>query len=253
MQTTLKPMLEMGVEPHFVTSLDYHEICTRFFENLPDCIRTELVAEIKATSGVFRLNPGPFTLIGNDFAEGLLREMRLNKAGLPAGEPSPTSAYYLAEYLGCNPIIFIGQTSLGFSDGLCYSPGTSYEDVWRPELGPFCSVEMKQWDQIVRERFILRRVPDYQGRPMYTEERLFSYLQQFESWIAAIQPQDHRRDGGRQWRSGPRRRQCRWPKRWSKYAATALPVDFPEHPGADRAESVKSSPACTAERKKPPV
>src|SRR6185295_5531061 len=27
---------------------------------------------------------------------------------------------------------------------------------------------------------ILRRIPDYQGRPMYTEERLFSYLQQFE-------------------------------------------------------------------------
>ena len=35
-QTTFQPLLEMGVEPHFVTSLDYHEICTRFFENLPD-------------------------------------------------------------------------------------------------------------------------------------------------------------------------------------------------------------------------
>jgi hypothetical protein len=39
---------------------------------------------------------------------------------------------------------------------------------------------MKQWEQIVRERYILRRIPDYQGRPMYTEERLFTYLQQFE-------------------------------------------------------------------------
>jgi hypothetical protein len=39
---------------------------------------------------------------------------------------------------------------------------------------------MKQWEQIVRERFILRRIPDQQGRPMYTEERLFTYLQQFE-------------------------------------------------------------------------
>jgi hypothetical protein len=88
-------------------------------------------------------------------------------------------AYYLAEHLGCDPIIFIGQ-DLGFSDGLCYAPGTSYEDVWRPELSRFCTVEMKQWEQIVRERFILRRIPDYQGQPMYTEERLFTYLQQFE-------------------------------------------------------------------------
>ena len=39
---------------------------------------------------------------------------------------------------------------------------------------------MKQWEQIVRERFILRKIPDYQGVPMYTEERLFTYLQQFE-------------------------------------------------------------------------
>jgi hypothetical protein len=39
---------------------------------------------------------------------------------------------------------------------------------------------MKQWEQIARERFILRKIPDYQGRPMYTEERLFTYLQQFE-------------------------------------------------------------------------
>jgi hypothetical protein len=81
--------------------------------------------------------------------------------------------------MGCDPIIFIGQ-DLGFSDGLCYAPGTSYEDVWRPELSRFNTLEMKQWEQIVRDRNILRQVPDYQGRPTYTEERLFTYLQHFE-------------------------------------------------------------------------
>src|SRR5208282_3329359 len=39
---------------------------------------------------------------------------------------------------------------------------------------------MKQWEQIVRDRPILRKIPDYQGRPMYTEERHFTYLLQFE-------------------------------------------------------------------------
>jgi hypothetical protein len=39
---------------------------------------------------------------------------------------------------------------------------------------------MKQWEQIARDRAILRKVPDQQGRPMYTEERLFTYLQHFE-------------------------------------------------------------------------
>jgi hypothetical protein len=178
-QTMLQPMLEMGIEPHYVTSLDYHDICTRFFEKLPSKINTELVAEPKASSAIFRMYPGPVSLLGNRFADSMLREMRLDKAELPGGATVAHLAFYLAEYMGSDPIIFVGQ-DLGFSDGLCYTPGTSYEDVWRPELSRFCTVEMKQWEQIVRERFILRRIPDYQGRPMYTEERLFTYLQQFE-------------------------------------------------------------------------
>lgn len=178
-QTTLQPLLEMGIEPNFVTSLDYHDISTRFWEKLPKHLNTELIAEPKASSAIFDLNPGPLSLLGNDFAESLLSELKLNRPKLPSGATVAHLAYYVAEHLGCDPIIFVGQ-DLGFSDGLCYTPGTSYEDVWRPELGRFCTVEMKQWEQIVRDRNILRKVPDHLGRPMYTEERLFTYLQHFE-------------------------------------------------------------------------
>src|SRR4030095_16884747 len=138
----------------------------RFFEKLPDRLNTELVAEAKASSAVFGLYPGPLTLLGNDFADRLLRPLRAERARVRAGAPVAPLAFYLAEYLGCDPIIFVGQ-DLGFSDGLAYTPGTSYEDVWRPELGRFCTVEMRQWEHIARERPILRRIPDYQGRPMY--------------------------------------------------------------------------------------
>jgi hypothetical protein len=178
-QTMLQPLVEMGVQPHFVTSLDYHEICARFFENLPPGLTTELVAEPKATEAVFKLFRGPITVLGNDFAESLVREIAPKKTVLPAGATVAHLAYYLAQHMGCDPIIFVGQ-DLAFSDGLCYAPGTSYEDVWRPELSRFCTIEMKQWEQIVREKHILRRVPDQQGNPIYTEERLFMYLQQFE-------------------------------------------------------------------------
>jgi hypothetical protein len=178
-QTTLQPLLEMGIEPDYVTSLDYHDICTRFFEKLPKGLRTRLVAESKASSAIFSLYPGPISLLGNDFADPLLREMKLGKDRLRAGATVAHLAFYLAEYMGCDPVIFVGQ-DLGFSDGLCYAPGTSYEDVWRPELGRFCTMEMKQWEHIARERPILRKIEDWEGRGMYTEERLFSYLQQFE-------------------------------------------------------------------------
>jgi hypothetical protein len=178
-QTTLQPLLEIGVEPDFVTALDYHDICSRFFERLPPTLKTELIVEPKATPAIFAMHPGPLTTLGNDLAESLLREMDQHKQTLRAGSTVAHLSYYLAEHMGCDPIIFIGQ-DLGFSDGLYYSPGTSYDDVWRPEFGRFCTPEMKQWEMIVRERNILRKINDNAGRPMYTEERLFTYLQQFE-------------------------------------------------------------------------
>jgi hypothetical protein len=230
-QTTLQPLLEMGVEPHFVTSLDYHDICTRFFENLPRRdIRTELVAEPKATSSIFALNPGPLSLIGSDYAEELLRDMRLNKSGLTSGATVAHLAFYLAEHLGCDPVIFVGQ-DLGFSDGLCYAPGTSYEDVWRPELSRFCTVEMKQWDQIVRERFILRRIPDHQGRPMYTEERLFTYLQQFERDFAKSGRTiiDATEGGAAKRGASP----MPLAEAMARYCREPIRVDISDHPGPD--------------------
>ena len=136
-------------------------------------------SEPKAARVVLGLHPGPVTILGNEYAERLLKEVRVGKGALRSGATVAHLAFYLAEHLGCDPVIFLGQ-DLGFSDGLCYAPGTSYEDVWRPELSRFCTVEMKQWEQIVRERHILRRVEDVEGRPTYTEERLYTYLQQFE-------------------------------------------------------------------------
>jgi hypothetical protein len=180
-QTILQPLLEMGIEPEFVTSLDYHDLSTRYYEKLPKNLRTHLVAEPKASPKIFDVYPGPVTILGNDFADRLLREFsrEIDKGRLRSGATVAHLAYYLAEHLGCDPICFVGQ-DLGFSDGLAYAPGTNIDEVWRPELSRFCTVEMKQWEFIARDRQILRRIPDHEGKPMYTEERLFTYLQQFE-------------------------------------------------------------------------
>jgi hypothetical protein len=182
-QTILQPLLDMGIEPQFVTSLDYHDISTRYYEKLPRDLKTQLVAEAKASPRIFDAFPGPVWTLGNAYADSLLREMTgrggLEKGRLSSGATVAHLAFYLAEHLGCDPLIFVGQ-DLGFSDGLAYSPGTNIDDVWRPELNRFCTVEMRQWEFIARERPILRKIPDQEGRGMYTEERLFTYLQQFE-------------------------------------------------------------------------
>jgi hypothetical protein len=44
-------------------------------------------------------------------------------------------------------------------------------------------MEQKEWDRIVRNRPILRRVPGQDGTDLYTDELLFTYLEQFEKDI----------------------------------------------------------------------
>ena len=190
-QTMLKPLLAAGIEPDFVTSLDYNMVSTRFFENLEESGSTghvHLVAEAKANWNVldvFGAGGGSMSLTGNDFAEKLLRGFfPTGRAALKAGATVAHLSFYLAEFLGCDPIILVGQ-DLGFVDGLYYKPGTAIHETWGVELSRFNTLETKEWERIVRSRTILRKIPDIHGHPMYTEEQFFVYLQQFERDFAA--------------------------------------------------------------------
>jgi hypothetical protein len=181
-QTMLKPLLAAGIEPDFVTSLDYNTVSTRFFENLEESGstgRVHLVAEAKANWNVLDVFPGTMSVIHNDFAGRLLRDAVPPRMGMKAGATVAHLSFYLAEFLGCDPIILTGQ-DLGFVDGLYYKPGTAIHETWGVELGRFNSLETKEWERIVRSRQILRKIPDVHGHPMYTEEQFFVYLQQFE-------------------------------------------------------------------------
>lgn len=178
-QTTLKPLLDRGIRPDFVTALDYHEISRRFYEGLPDLPDVTLVAEPKAHESVVDNFPGPVRVTQNKFLDKLLGELARPIVPIQAGATVAHLSVYLAQHLGCDPIILIGQ-DLGFSDGLYYCPGTAIHDVWAPELGRFNTVEMMEWQRIVRHRGSIERAQDLRGRPMFTDEQMLTYLKQFE-------------------------------------------------------------------------
>src|SRR4029453_208261 len=69
---------------------------------------------------------------------------------------------------------------LGFTDGLYYAPGAAIHDVWAPELNPFNTIEMMEWQRIARHRLHLRKVKDVSGKSIYTDAQMHTYLQQFE-------------------------------------------------------------------------
>ncbi|MEX0774998.1 MAG: 6-hydroxymethylpterin diphosphokinase MptE-like protein [Phycisphaeraceae bacterium] len=178
-QTTLKPLLDRGITPDFVTALDYHEISRRFYEGLPELPTVTLIAEPKAHESILASFPGPIRVTHDGFLSRLLGPAAPRIVPIRSGATVAHLSFYLAQHLGCDPIILIGQ-DLGFSDGLYYCPGTAIHDVWAPELGPFNTLEMMEWQRIVRHRGHLQKLDDIHGRPIYSDEQMITYLKQFE-------------------------------------------------------------------------
>jgi hypothetical protein len=181
-QTVLKTLLSKGIRPHFVTALDYHEISRRFYEGLTatDVEGVTLIAEPKCNRAILEAFPGAVRCVRDDVLDQVLG------AGLarPMGDVQPGAtvahlAYYFARYLGCDPVILIGQ-DLGFTDGQYYAPGAAIHQVWSSELNEFNTLEMLEWQRIARMRNLLRRVRDQQRRTIYTDEQMATYLVQFE-------------------------------------------------------------------------
>jgi hypothetical protein len=53
-------------------------------------------------------------------------------------------------------------------------------NTWRSEINRFNTMEMKELERILRNREILRKTKDAQGRELYTDHLLFAYQEQFE-------------------------------------------------------------------------
>ena len=184
-QTMLRPLLEWGITPHYVTALDYHEISKRFYENLPpQAADITLVAEPKSNPAILDSFPGPVRILHNRFLDVLLGPLAKPITPITPGSTVAHLSFYLAQHLGYDPIILTGQ-DLGFSLGLYYCPGTAIHDVWAPELNTFNTLEMMEWKRVARHRALLRKRQDIHGNPIYTDDQMLTYLAQFERDFAS--------------------------------------------------------------------
>jgi hypothetical protein len=180
-QTTLKPLLEAGVRPHFVCALDWHHISKRFYEGIreEDVAETTLIVDPQANPIIPRSYPGPVRVFHAEFLKSILGPASRDMGRVQTGNTVAHLCYTFARWLGCDPVALIGQ-DLGFTDGLYYSRGTAIDDVWAPELNPFNTVEMMEWQRIMRHKHHLRKVTDVHGRSIYTDSQMESYLNKFE-------------------------------------------------------------------------
>jgi len=178
-QTLFRPLLERGIIPDFVTSLDFHAISQQFFQGIEQHHDVHLIAEPKVSWHVLDQYRGPVSLLHSPYAEQLIGLRLASRDGLRAGATVAHLAFYLAEYMGCDPIIFVGQ-DLAFTGHCFYIPGVETHRTWSSEINRFNTLETKEWERIVRNRPILKKVLDVYGREVYTDELLLTYLEQFE-------------------------------------------------------------------------
>ena len=192
-QTVLKTLLARGIRPHFVTALDYHEISRRFYEGLTrsDVEGVTLIAMPWANAAILDAFPGAIRIVQdwmpgstNATMDDLLGPGLAREHGrLIPGSTVAHQAYHVARHLGCDPVILIGQ-DLGFTDGQYYAAGAAIHNVWSGELNPFNSLEMMEWQRIVRARQRLHRATDVLGRPIYTDEQMATYRVEFQRAFA---------------------------------------------------------------------
>lgn len=183
-QTVLKQLIAEGIRPHFVCALDHHEVSRRFYEGLSadDVQGITLVAEPKANAAILDAFPGEKRLVADEFLEELLSgEGTFDGLHAPMrpGATVAHLAYYLARFLGADPVILTGQ-DLAFTDGQYYSAGAAIHDTWACELNAFNTLEMMEWQRIVRMRGNLHAMTDHLGRPVYSDDQMVAYLHQFE-------------------------------------------------------------------------
>ena len=183
-QTVLKQLLAEGIRPHFVTALDYHEISRRFYEGLTaeDVRGVTLVAEPKANPAILDAYPanGSIRLIEDSYLEQVIgEELGGRHTPLRPGATVAHLAYYLARFLGCDPVVMVGQ-DLAFTDGQYYAKGAAIHQTWAAELNAFNTLEMLEWQRIARMRGNLHEAKDVLGRKVYTDDQMAAYLAQFE-------------------------------------------------------------------------
>jgi len=177
--TVFKPLLRRGIKPDFAVVLDYHPISKKYFEDAAGDDEVVLVVDPKAAYDAVEAHRGPKAVMHNDALHAIIGSPAFEKGAMPAGTTVAHSAFYFAQYIGADPIIFVGQ-DLAHPDGITHFPGTAVHDIWAAEANRFQTLEMREWESIVRMRNSLRKIKDVHGNDVYTDGQMFSYLQQFE-------------------------------------------------------------------------
>ncbi|MGB9667615.1 MAG: motility associated factor glycosyltransferase family protein [Thermosulfidibacteraceae bacterium] len=135
---SLKPLLSRGIRPHIVTSLERVPQVVPFFEGIPheELKNTWLASCPVVVPEVYETYKGPHIITYRKFAH--FEWLGIDKGMLPIGPSSANMNFKIAEYMGCNPIVLVGQDLAFAETGESHAEGSVYGSrAVKPQEGAF--------------------------------------------------------------------------------------------------------------------
>ena len=167
--TVFKKLLSADARPHIVVSMDPSAISYKYFEDLPPVDDIFLAADPEVYPGILADYPGPKLIIDIDTPiTRWLRTLSGPKGKLEKGRTVAHTAYYLAEHLGADPIIFVGLD-------LCFPDGKAHADGCDAAWGANLDIETEKG-------IVMMRGIDGQMHP--TRKNFLNFLTIFENIFA---------------------------------------------------------------------
>lgn len=167
--SALRVLLNNGIMPDLVISVDGGEPNYRHFQNLPD-YRIPLVFDPIIHHGILEEYKGPkfVGLCNNLHFQWTSHFVEEEKGYLKIGPSVANIALDLLKKTGADPIIFVGQ-DLAYTSGFSHARGTTHE--------------VKTIEDVKKENKLLE-VEGIDGGKVLTDRTLYTFLKWFETYIA---------------------------------------------------------------------
>ncbi len=181
--TAVKALLAKGIVPDFAVIIDYGTLSRRYFEDVPHAEKIPLVCDLKANAEAVGVYRGPKLFCDDLLVNTMLGDFGPPKGQIPSGSTVAHAAFHFVCYLGCDPVIFVGQ-DLAYTEGELHVPGTAVYQQSLAEFNRFYSPAMKELEYALTTRPRLREVPAWSGEGTVRTCDIFStYLEEFEQFF----------------------------------------------------------------------
>ncbi len=172
--TALKPLLKRGINPHFTVTADPSYKNYLHLQGTENDMRYFLVSDTGISTQVYRdFRDRLFSIsMGKPIVKML--EQYIGEIGeLEAWGSVISVALHFAVYIGCDPIVFLGQ-DFAFSGMRNHCRGTSWEDSWL-EYNRDLGLMQRQEKQSISGIAKVSETLDIHGNTIMTSDKLLLY------------------------------------------------------------------------------